>query len=249
MAFLDRYDIDVSRPTPGQAWRDLARRTLAPALALWVAIVAIGLLIVGPLDELPGEEEINTALQDGRSPALDNLTSLFGNVGDTAFTVIMAALVIALLLWRTRRWWFAVVPAIALSVQSTVFVTAAFVVGRERPTVEHLDDAPPTSSFPSGHVGASTAFYLTMALIAQRITQPVLRRAVTAACFLVPLLVAYARLYRGMHHLSDVVVGLVNGILCAWLAWRYLRRDEEKAPDAAPGPQGPARSSTRTATS
>ncbi|MGV8965865.1 MAG: phosphatase PAP2 family protein [Cellulomonas sp.] len=46
----------------------------------------------------------------------------------------------------------------------------------------------------------------------------------TGLCLLVPLLVSYARLYRGRHHLFDVVVGLANGVACAWLDWRYMRR-------------------------
>ena len=43
-------------------------------------------------------------------------------------------------------------------------------------------------------------------------------------CLMVPLLVSYARLYRGMHHLTDVLVGVVNGVVCALLAWYWLRR-------------------------
>jgi undecaprenyl-diphosphatase len=27
-----------------------------------------------------------------------------------------------------------------------------------------------------------------------------------------------------MHHLLDIVVGAVNGVVCALLAWHYLRR-------------------------
>jgi len=123
-----------------------------------------------------------------------------------------------------KQWWFAVVPVIAISVQSAVFVTAAAVVARERPEVTQFDDAPPTSSFPSGHVGASTALYVTLAMASQWIAHPVLRAVATGLGLLLPLLVAYARLYRGMHHLSDGVVGLANGMACAWLAWRYLRR-------------------------
>jgi undecaprenyl-diphosphatase len=46
----------------------------------------------------------------------------------------------------------------------------------------------------------------------------------TVICLVIPLLVAYARLYRGMHHLTDVLVGFLNGIVCAFLAWNYLRR-------------------------
>jgi membrane-associated phospholipid phosphatase len=118
----------------------------------------------------------------------------------------------------------AVVPAIAIAVQATVFVIATAVTGRDRPDVAHLDPAPPTSSYPSGHVGAATALYFTLAAIAQQIRNPVLRWVITVVCLVIPFLVAYARLYRGMHHLSDVGVGFLNGLACALLAWLYLRR-------------------------
>jgi undecaprenyl-diphosphatase len=49
-----------------------------------------------------------------------------------------------------------------------------------------------------------------------------LRRAVIAECSLIPFLVAYSRLYRGMHHLSDVIVGAINGLICAALAAHCL---------------------------
>jgi undecaprenyl-diphosphatase len=74
--------------------------------------------------------------------------------------------------------------------------------------------------------------------MAQRIETPWLRRLVTVVCLVVPVLVGYARLYRGMHHLTDVLVGLANGLVCFVLAWLWLRRDvgAADAPDAwAPG--------------
>ncbi len=78
-------------------------------------------------------------------------------------------------------------------------------------------------------MGAATALYLTFAMMAQRIERPWLRRLVTSLCVLVPLLVGYARLYRGMHHLSDIVIGAVNGLVCMLLAWNYLRRNTSGA--------------------
>ncbi|WP_029664260.1 phosphatase PAP2 family protein [Cellulomonas sp. KRMCY2] len=225
MAFLHRFGLDPSQPTFAQAWNDLVRRTLIPALGLWLAIVSIGLLIVGPLDGLPGEVAVNEALAASRTPALDAFTAAWSAIGGTLLIIAVCAVVMAVVWWRTRQWWLAVVPAIAISVQSAVFVTSAAAVGRGRPGVEPLDVSPPTSGFPSGHVGASTAFYVTLALLCQRISHPVLRWAATAACLAVPLLVAYSRLYRGMHHPSDVLVGMATGLVCAWLAWRYLRRD------------------------
>jgi undecaprenyl-diphosphatase len=223
----------VPRPTGRQVGHDLLRRALAPAVAVWVVVVGVGMLLVGPLGDLPAEDAAVRAMEVVRTPALDTLTSLWSNVGATELVVAACAVTIGLLWWRTRRWWFAMVPAIAVAVQAAVFVTAAAVVGRERPEADALDTAPPTSSFPSGHVGASTAFYVTLALLAQRIEHRVPRWATTTACLLVPVLVAYARLYRAMHHPSDVVVGALNGLACAWLAWRYLRRRDRDPDDSA----------------
>ncbi|MEO6413603.1 MAG: phosphatase PAP2 family protein [Pedococcus sp.] len=224
MAFVTRYTDDPSAPAVATALRDVLVRAVAPAVGLWAAIVGVGLLIKGPLGGLPAEETISTNVQDTRTAAWDNVTSVWSHVGNTEIVIGVCVLAVGLLWWRTRQWWVAVVPAIAIALQATVFVIATAVVARPRPHVPHLDPAPPTSSYPSGHVGASTALYVSFALLAQRIGPPVLRRTVTALCLVIPLLVAWARLYRGMHHLSDILVGAANGVACALLAWAYLRR-------------------------
>ena len=146
-------------------------------------------------------------------------------IGNTEYVIAVAVIVSAIVWWRTKEWWFAIIPLIAISLQATVFVIATAVVGRERPPVERLDPTPPTSSYPSGHVGASTALYVSFALMATRISNVVVRRVVIVLCIVAPLLVSYARLYRGAHHVSDIVVGILNGVLCALLAWNYLRRE------------------------
>lgn len=223
--FLHRYDLDTSQPSAGQWRTDLLRRALGPIVVLWIAIVALGLVIVGPLGGLPGEVAVNEALVESRSPGLNAATEAMSLMGSTEFIIGVCVIAVVVLYWRTRWWWFAVVPPLAVALQALVFMTSALVVGRGRPEVEKLDDSPPTSGFPSGHTGASTAFYVTLALLVQRINNPVLRVIATVVCLAVPVLVAYARLYRGMHHLSDVIVGALNGLICAYLAWSYLRRD------------------------
>ena len=146
-------------------------------------------------------------------------------IGNTEYVIAVGVLVALVVLWRTRQWWFAVVPIVSISLQATIFVIATAVVGRPRPTVERLDPTPPTSSYPSGHVGASTALYVSFVLMATRLPNLVVRRVIVTLCVLAPLAVSFARLYRGAHHVTDIVVGLVNGIVCALLAWGYLRRD------------------------
>lgn len=224
MAFLTRYVEDQTRPSIGEFFRDLVVRAVLPAIALWLVIVGIGKLIEGPLGGLQSESSINKALQNGRTELWDTITMVWSRIGNTEIVIGVCVIMVALIWWLTKQWWVAVIPAIAISIQATVFVLATAVTGRDRPEVEHLDPAPPTSSYPSGHVGASTALYLTLAAMCQRIPNRGLRYVLTVICLVIPFLVAYARLYRGMHHLTDVLVGFLNGIVCAILAWGYLRR-------------------------
>ena len=224
MSFLTRYSDDPSAPSVGSALRDLAARAVAPAVVLWVLIVGGGLFIKGPLKGLSSEDTISKDVQETRTRTWDSITMVLSHIGNTEIVIGVCVLAVGLIWWRTREWWRALVPAIAISLQATVFVIATAVVGRPRPHVPHLDPAPPTSSYPSGHVGAATALYVSFALLAQSIERPALRRLVTTLFLVIPVLVAYARLYRGMHHLSDILIGAANGLVCALLAWAYLRR-------------------------
>lgn len=224
MAFVSRYVDDQTRPRVGAALGDMARRAVLPALGLWCLIVAGGFLVKGPLGGLTGEDQFNRDVRAAVGARWDELTHWWSTIGNTEIIIGTCVVAVAILWWRTKQWWVAVIPALAISLQATVFVIAANLVNRPRPDVERLDPAPPTSSYPSGHTGASFALYLTFALLAQRIRTPWLRWVVTVACVVIPFLVGYARVYRGMHHLLDVVVGMINGVCCALLAWNYLRR-------------------------
>ncbi|HET8989098.1 MAG TPA: phosphatase PAP2 family protein [Humibacillus sp.] len=223
--FIHRYEIDRSRPPVGSALRDMALRVLAPAIVLFGIIVGLGFLIVGPLGDLKSENSISKALADGRTETWNSITAVWSHIGNTEIIIGVCVIMVAIVWWRTKEWWYAVVPALAIAAQASVFVAATTITGRDRPTVEHLDPAPPTSSYPSGHMGAATALYLTFAMMAQRIENTWMRRLVTSICIIVPLLVGYGRLYRGMHHLSDIIIGAANGVVCMLLAWNYLRRN------------------------
>ena len=68
-------------------------------------------------------------------------------------------------------------------------------------------------SFPSGHVGASSAFFCTLLLASRRIG---------LACIPIPILIAFSRMYLGAHYLSDVVCAGVLGLLCALIVARLM---------------------------
>jgi membrane-associated phospholipid phosphatase len=227
MTMLTRWNDDQSRPTLKEAGRDLAVRVLVPLVVWWLVVLAIGwALTEGPLKDLgSSEDRISRRLESSQTALFDNITLFFSWTGATVSIIGVCLIVVALVWWRTRQWWYAVVPLIAISAQALVFFFTTLLVDRKRPDVEKLDDSPPTSSFPSGHTGAATGLYFTLALMALRIRHPALRAVVVTVCLVVPFCVASARLYRGMHHVSDLVVAMVNGLVACLLAWNWLRRE------------------------
>ena len=222
--FLVPPDLGRSTGPRGRtAVRDVLLFAIVPGIVLWVAISALGKLFTGPLKSWNhSESDLNRSLQDARTQTWDSITAIWSHIGNTEIIISLTVVAVVLVYWRTRRWWFAAIPAIAVSLQAAVFVAATLVTGRPRPDVPHLDPAPPTSSYPSGHVGASVALFASLAIMATTIERTWLRRTVIAVCSLIPFLVAYARLYRGMHHLSDVIIGAINGLICAALAAHCL---------------------------
>ena len=237
MTMLTRWRDDQSRPSAKEAGRDLAVRVLLPMTVWWLVVLAIGWSIAdGPLKDLGiREERFNTWLASGRTSLLNDITLFFSWTGATVSIIGVCVVVVAIVWWRTRQWWYAVIPLIAISAQALVFFFTTLLIDRQRPDVEKLDDSPPTSSFPSGHTGAATGLYFTLALMALRIKHPALRAIVVTVCLAIPFCVGSARLYRGMHHLSDVLVAMVNGLIACLLAWNWLRRDPAHGVAAAEG--------------
>ncbi|MFG2989507.1 diacylglycerol kinase family protein [Streptomyces sp. NPDC048257] len=189
------------------------------------SVAGLGLLVTGPLADrwpLSVEDGVNRALADRRetlATALSDGMSLLAGT-ESIITLTLVAVLALLLVPRVRQWRQAAFLAGAVAAQSAVFLLVTLVVGRARPDVPHLDAAPPTSSFPSGHVGAATALFGGLAVLAAGRLRGVRRGLVVGVLLLVPLAVAASRVYRGMHHPSDVVVGLMNGA-CTLLVMTY----------------------------
>jgi len=219
MSLIRRWPEPSARPRPGEVLKQVTLRAILPGVLVWAAIVGVGELLAHPLKSIEDNENgISRSLASTRTATWNSITAVWSHIGNTEIVIGVCVVACLVLLALTRRWWVALIPAIAIALQASTFVGATLVVGRDRPTVPHLDPAPPTSSYPSGHVGASTALYLSLIMLASRIERTWLRNTLIVIFAVIPFLVAYARLYRGMHHLSDVLVGFANGILCALLA-------------------------------
>ena len=229
---IRRWPPAAHPPTVGEVGKQLLRRAVLPGLVVWLVIVALGLLIVGPLNDLPIENTWSKQMEAARTPGWNDLTHYWSSSTDTWMT-IGSGIVLSLLVWfLTRRWWVGMVPVLAITLEATIFVTATHIVGRQRPDVSRPDPAPPTSSFPSGHAAAAMALWLSIALLSMRIERAWIRWPLTIFGVVLPVLVAFARFYRGAHHVSDIVVGMLLGIFCALTAVRSVRQTRQ-APQAA----------------
>lgn len=211
-----------------------AVRIGAFALCQAAVMAGAGLLITGPGHgrwPLTVEDAVNESLEGARTSALTAASTIVSAFGDTS-TVVGITFVSCLLLVLVPRlplWREAVFLAAGVSLQSAVFLLITASVDRTRPDVERLDDSPPTSSYTSGHTGAATALYAGLAvLVLSRVRGP-WRRPLAALLLLVPLLVGLARLYRGMHHPTDVAGGLLNGSLSLIVVGRAVLADHSWA--------------------
>ncbi|MFF7816126.1 diacylglycerol kinase family protein [Streptomyces sp. NPDC007945] len=190
---------------------------------LWLVVVqtvvmtALGLLItrvVAAGGLLAPDDTFVRMLAAHRTPPVDRVSRWLSVLADTPAVVGVTLLcVLGLLLPPARRWSEALFLGGSVAVQSAVFLLVAALVDRPRPDVPRLDAAPPTSSFPSGHVGASLALYGGLAVLALTRARSRWRYLAAGILLLVPPVVALSRMYRGMHHPSDVVAGLLNGTL------------------------------------
>ncbi|WP_052946827.1 phosphatase PAP2 family protein [Dermacoccus sp. PE3] len=197
----------AARPTVHEVLRSVLLRAVLPALVMFGLLLGIGKALMTVFHEVPSEERISQKVAAERDGVLNTVTKVVSTINDTWFTIGGAIVIGLALLALTRKWWLSVVPLLAISLEASVFVPVTHLVGRPRPEVGRLDNAPPTSSFPSGHTAASFALFWSLAMLATRIENSALRRTVQTLCVLFPFGVGAARLYRGMHHFSDIVFG------------------------------------------
>jgi undecaprenyl-diphosphatase len=121
--------------------------------------------------------------------------------------LVWLATAVALTVLRRNFAPFILVAATAL-ISTLVVSGLKHAVGRDRPPAEILDpeplmEVPTTSSFPSGHSATSFACAVVLSRIAPRLTIPL---------FVLAALIAFSRVYVGVHYPFDVLAGALLGV-------------------------------------
>jgi len=167
------------------------------------------------------DADINRWLADHRTDSRNQLAEWGSALSNTETKIALCLMLLPLMLWMYRRWHDWTYIVVALLFEVSVFGTSSKIVLRDRPPVEQLDGAP-TNSWPSGHIAAATVFYVGLAVIVYWNSRRKLSRAVfTVIAVAAPVTVAMARLYQGMHYLTDIVGGMILAavalVLVRWL--------------------------------
>lgn len=160
-------------------------------------------------------------IAEHQDAGLRNFMRGVSRFGDWPEHVALGFVLLVLAYWRRSNKWMRI--AAAMIVACALAGAAARVVkistGRARPSVQTEAgwNGPNLSArynaFPSGHTAASTAFFATLALACWRIG---------AAFLLIPILIAFSRMYVAAHYLSDVVCASLIGLLTAYLVTRWI---------------------------
>jgi undecaprenyl-diphosphatase len=193
-------------------------------------LLGLGLLVTRVLahswlhrDESAFERNVQTH----RTPLWNSITHYGTVLGATSTVIALTAVGCVVLAVRGHGPRLPVFLAVAVAGETVLFIVASVVVDRLRPAIPHLDAAPPTSSFPSGHTAASVALWCALALgVARTHPRHPLRWLSVVLAVVLPLFVLASRLYRGMHWPTDVAASVVFTLL-----WLVLLRGVLLPPD------------------
>jgi membrane-associated phospholipid phosphatase len=144
--------------------------------------------------------------------------------GDWPEHIGLGLVLLGIAYWRGSKRWMRIFAAmiLACALGGIGARVVKIATGRARPNVqaEAQWNGPRVSArynaFPSGHTAASTAFFAALAFACWR---------VGAGFLVIPLLIAFSRMYVAAHYFSDVVCAAIIGVVTAYVVvnWRPLQ--------------------------
>ena len=183
---------------------------------LVTAMVFLGLTLIHVILPIGGlaeaDADLSQWLEDNRSPAQEDASWVGSTLAGGHVIPAVIGLCLAFFL-ITKRWLLAAFVLFAIALESGTYRATSLIVERERPDVERLEGLPVDASYPSGHTAASIALYGgLLLLLASQIRSTGFRIAALVVGIAIPLFVGWARMYRGMHHVTDVGAGILMGL-------------------------------------
>jgi membrane-associated phospholipid phosphatase len=183
---------------------------------IWIAIAIVAIAVSFHFDD-----SVRAFIMQHQNPGMRNFMRYVSLLGDWPTHAALGLILLGVAWRRHSQEWTRIFLAmlLAMMLAGVAGTVIKRTVPRARPSA-HTDTrwgGPRFSSkyhsFPSGHVGASTAFFGVLIIA---------RRRAGLACLPIPILIGFSRMYIGAHYLSDVVCAAVLGTLCALVVAQFL---------------------------
>ena len=209
-------------------------RVAAGAVVAWVlitgAIAGIGKLIMisgNGNGNLLGDHAIPHWLAAHRTAALTSWSVVGSNLGGTIYILIATAAACLVCIALTRHWRPVIYLVVVMVGELSMFLLVEILVKRPRPDVPHLDSQLPTSAFPSGHMAAATCLYVGIAILVIGHARGWWRYLFLIPAVVIPAAVAFARMYRGEHHPTDILASMLFAALWLTAATLLIKPGED----------------------
>ena len=178
-------------------------------ILLGLALIEL-ILPIGGLEA--ADEELNGWLADNRTPTQEDVSWVGSTLaGGLVIPVVIGLCLLAFLV--TRHWLLAAFVLFVVALESGSYRATTLVIHRDRPDVERLESLPVDASYPSGHTAASIALYgALLLLLASKLNNTAIKVAALLVGIAIPVFVGWSRMYRGMHHITDTVAGVLMGL-------------------------------------
>jgi undecaprenyl-diphosphatase len=186
--------------------------SLILVVVLGVAFALLLRTVLGEQALMRVDQPVHRFFVDNHDPTLSRVMRVVSSVGN--WTVLVPGIVVVGLLWLALRRRTRPVTVLAGAFLGAYVLShvVATVVGRPRPPDTNFNGF----AFPSAHVAQAVAVYGAFAaLLAAQTRQWSLKVTAWTVAFLVAAAVGLARLYLGVHWLTDTLGGAILGLV--WL--------------------------------
>lgn len=215
----------TSAASDSSAGRALARDLVLTYVAAWGVGILYGMLIRATSTWNSGAAWERDMLRWFHAwtlpPWLDAVVLQIPLTG-TNLTILPLTLAIGWWLWKRKHLGIIALQLLVVTTGSlSLNPTMKYLLGRDRPDLFPRRGMYNWASYPSGHAILTIAVYMTVALLLYRTRGWRWPFAVAVAVFLAN---AYSRLYLAVHWPTDLVGGLLIGIVWLVGTWRAFAR-------------------------
>lgn len=204
-------------------------RVLLAYVAAWAVGIGFGLLLrsAGAWNGAAWERDVLRWFHDRPLPWLFDRMMLAAPLFGTNLTILPAMLIVGWWLWKERREPLLGAHLVVVAVGSlSLNPTMKYLLDRDRPSLFPLRGMYNWASYPSGHAILTVALYFTLALMLRRARG---WRWPFVVAPLIVLLTCYSRLYLSVHWPTDLIGGVLIGIVWLLGTWYAFRSVEENA--------------------